>query len=169
MSRAFVKDDAASEPVLVPPRAHLPPGTPNYVTPRGLALLKAELVELTRELGQLESGEANATQMASLQGRIDELGDRINSAKVVDPAEAPRDRVAFGASVRVQMLGGRSAGQERGLSIVGVDEAALEEGRVAFTAPIAQALLGHKVGDEVRLQTAQQQALKILAIEYDWG
>lgn len=167
MSRAFVKDDAASEPILVPPRAHLPPGIPNYVTPRGLALLKSELAELTDEREQLESGQANAAQMASLQGRMDELGDRITSAKVVDPADAPRDEVAFGASVRVQMLGGKLAGQERRLTIVGVDEAALEEGRVAFTAPIAQALLGHRVGDEVYLQTAQQQALKIMAIEYD--
>lgn len=168
MSRAFVKDDAASEPILVPPRAHLPPGTPNYVTPRGLALLQAELAELTEERKQLESDEANAPQMALLQGRIDELEDRITSAKVVDPADALGDQVGFGANVTVEMLKGKSAGQEHRFTIVGVDEAAVTEGRVAFIAPIAQALLGHRIGDEVDLQTARdRQALRIVVIQYE--
>jgi len=39
MSKAFTKDDDSPEPVLIPPRAPLPDGVPNYVTPRGLALL----------------------------------------------------------------------------------------------------------------------------------
>ena len=42
MSKAFTKEDAPDVPLLVPPRAALPPGVPNYVTPRGLRLLRAE-------------------------------------------------------------------------------------------------------------------------------
>lgn len=166
MSRAFVKDDAANEQVLVPPRAHLPPGTTNFVTPRGLALLNTELERLQGEQKTLEAGREDATvrapRLASLAEQIEALEDRIRSAKLIRPEDVPQGEVAFGATVTVNV-----AGQERRFSVVGVDEASAQEGRVAFTAPIAQALMGHKVGDEVRLQTARdKQALKIEAIEY---
>jgi len=166
MSRAFVKDDAANEQVLVPPRAHLPPGTTNFVTSRGLALLNAELEDLKSQQKVLESGFEEATvrapRLASLAEQIEALEDRIRTAKPIRPVDVPQDEVAFGATVTVNI-----AGQERRFTLVGVDEASAQEGRVAFTAPIAQALMGHRVGDTVKLQTARdRQALKILAIEY---
>jgi hypothetical protein len=46
MSRALVKEDDSGEAPIIPPRAALPPGTPNYVTPHGLDLLRSELQEL---------------------------------------------------------------------------------------------------------------------------
>jgi transcription elongation factor GreB len=170
MSRAFLKNDAAGQEVLIPPRAHLPPGVPNLVTPRGLAQLEAELAELTAERERLEESPAasdQTTQMAVLQGQTEELRHRIASAKVVS-APAQHEEVGFGATVRLRRVDRQANGQEHQFSIVGVDEAATAEGRVAFTAPIAVALIGHRVGDEVSFQTArEQQTLRILAVEYE--
>jgi transcription elongation factor GreB len=53
VSKAFTKDDAWEEPV-VPPRAPLPEGIPNYVTPRGLALLHRELAQLKTERQRID-------------------------------------------------------------------------------------------------------------------
>ncbi len=157
MSRAFVKEDAASEDLNIPARAPLPAGTPNYVTSRGLKLLLVEREELLGELARVEQ-EGGAT-LALAQGKLELLEERISSAKLVEPIEG---EVGIGATVT--LLAG---GQERRLGITGVDEADALDGRVAFIAPIAQALLGHKVGDEVVLQTARgQQALKIVRVVY---
>lgn len=165
MSRAFVKDDATHEQVLVPPRAHLPPGIPNYVTSRGLALLGAELAELKHTLSQLETDPTATSKLASLSEQIRDLDDRIANAKLITPADISPDQVGFGATVTVETLG-KSAVQRR-FSLVGVDQASAAEGRVAFTAPIAQALMGHKVGETVRLEVGTTQPLKIISIDYE--
>jgi transcription elongation factor GreB len=159
MSRAFIKEDASGEEVIVPSRAPLPPGTPNLVTPRGYALLEAELAELMAERERVSS---DPRQLAGVQGRIEALEERLSSAQVVELKEAPPGEVSFGATVTVRT----ATGEERRLTIVGVDEASIPQGRVAFTAPIARALLGHQVGDEVRLETARgEQVLRIVSIE----
>lgn len=161
MSRAFIKEDASGEEVIVPSRAPLPPGTPNLVTPRGLALLKAELAELTALRERVSS---DPRQIAAIEGRIEALEERLSSAQLVRLEDQPRDEVGFGATVTVRT----ATGEERRLSIVGVDEASIRENRVAFTAPIARALMGHRVGDEVRLETARgKQVLKIVGIGYE--
>lgn len=49
MSSAFLKNETADAPVVIPARAPLPQGTTNYVTPRGLALLRAKLTKLESE------------------------------------------------------------------------------------------------------------------------
>lgn len=82
-----------------------------------------------------------------------------SSAQLVHPQDQPRDEVAFGATVTVR----GATGEERRLSIVGVDEAS-----IPVTAPIARALMGHRVGDKVRLETARvKQVLKIVGIGYE--
>lgn len=49
MSKAFTSEETPDDPIVVPARAPLPPGVPNYVTPRGLALLRAERATLEHE------------------------------------------------------------------------------------------------------------------------
>lgn len=169
MSRAFVKEDAATEAVVVPPRAPLPPDTPNLVTPAGLALLQAEL-------GELRAARAAAAQLADdpeavrrealLRGRIDELEERLASAEVVEVGAAPLDEVRFGARVTVRTLSGRFAGEQSRFVIVGVDEAQARDEGVAFTAPIARALLGRRVGDTVRLRAGRRERhLEVVAVD----
>lgn len=174
MSRAFVKDDAPDARVIVPQRAPLPPGTTNWVTPRGLALLQAEHAELTEERSRLQAEGGDEVErvqrLAVVHERLDALEERLASAEVVDPAEPPRGEVGFGARVVVRTLSGRFAGEESRFTIVGVDEAGDDDERVAFTAPIAAALLGRKLGEEVSLKTGNHdRVLKIVAIDYDGG
>jgi len=99
--------------------------------------------------------------MNVLATRLAELDARFASAELVDPASQPKDVVRFGATVTVH---GEDA-REHAYHIVGVDEADPTRGDVAFTSPIARALLGHEVGDEVTLRTPRgTERLEIVAI-----
>ncbi|GAB3902447.1 transcription elongation factor GreB [Larkinella knui] len=171
MSSAFLKNETADAPVVIPARAPLPPGTTNYVTPRGLALLRSELNELEIEHAHLQATEATdenerSRQLALLNGRIANLNQRISSAKVVD--SHPQDEVRFGATVVLKTKTGPSAGNERRFTIVGVDEADATQGLIAFTAPIARAMQGKRIGDTVTLRTVQgEDVMEITAVQYE--
>lgn len=170
MSRAFVKEDASSEPLIVPPRAPLPEGVVNYVTPAGMALLQAELAALNAELQNLQPTDAEAAnqaqQIAVLRGQQRELGERIAIAEVVDTGRQPRDEIRFGASV-ILHSGHTDTAAERHITIVGVDEADPGSGRVSFLAPVARALLGHGVGDEIVLASdGGEEQWQVVAITY---
>ncbi|MFD1141047.1 GreA/GreB family elongation factor [Larkinella insperata] len=171
MSSAFLKNETADAPVVIPTRAPLPPGTPNYVTPRGLALLRAELTELEAEHAQLQAAEVSdendrTRQLALLNGRIANVNQRISSAKVVDSQHL--DEVRFGATIVLRTQSGPLAGTERRFTIVGVDEANATQGLIAFTAPIARVLQGKRTGDIVPFRTAQrEEKLEIKAVSYD--
>ena len=135
MSRGFIKEGDQEEIPMVPPRAYLPKGMPNYVTHEGLdALIK--------ERQDLENQRAGAGDNYILSNFIDAklklLVDRINSAVEVDLSRASKDVVSFGAWVRYN---------DRTVRIVGVDEADLQKGLLSFISPIAKALIGKKVGD----------------------
>ncbi|HEY3499552.1 MAG TPA: GreA/GreB family elongation factor [Polyangiaceae bacterium] len=167
MSRAFTKEDESGGPPLVPPRAPLPPDTPNYVTPRGLAALRHELAALLEERGALEIDEpaGERTRLAAgLTQRIAELEARLASAVLVEPSTEQRDEVRFGAEVSLRS----SSGKQRTIRIVGVDEADAAAGRIAFIAPLARALLGKRAGDAALVRTPQgEDEVEILAIGYD--
>ena len=144
MSKAFTKDDRADEPVVVHHRPRLPDGVPNYVTPRGLQALRAELAAV-------EPG-----------ARRSELERRI-AAAVPAPPPADRDEIRFGAHVRLR--GGN--GEIRQVQIVGVDEASPAAGRVAFLAPLARALLGRRAGEPVTVRApGGSEELEVLAVDY---
>ena len=171
MSKAFTKDDAPETPLVVP-RAPLPPGVPNYVTPRGLALLRSELAALEAERSRVSSDVDDDAErlrrLAIAAGRMSELAARIASAQLVDPRAQSHDVVRFGATVTLRTLSGDRPGEERRLTIVGVDEADAAGGRVAFLAPIARAVLGLAVGETATLRTAGgEEALEVTAIEYE--
>lgn len=166
MSRAFTKEEAPSGPVLIPPRAPLPPGATNYVTPRGRALLHAERAELEEEraaLDDLADEDERTRALAVSTGRLADLNARIASARVIEHDPVP-DEVRFGATVTLTT----SRGEERRFTIVGVDEAAAAPDRVAFLAPIARAVTGHKVGDTIPLKTPRgEETLILTAISYE--
>ncbi|MGH7788691.1 MAG: GreA/GreB family elongation factor [Candidatus Binatia bacterium] len=171
MSKAFTKDDAWEDPV-VAPRAPLPDGVPNYVTPRGLRLLREELAELEGERQRLDGGDRDDLERrrrrAIAASRLSELHARLASAQVVEPSGQVPDRVRFGARVTLRTIDGERDGEERRLAIVGVDEADPAQGRVAFTAPIARAVLGRAVGDTAGLRTPRgEEQLEIVAVDYD--
>ncbi|WP_201979080.1 GreA/GreB family elongation factor [Hymenobacter rubidus] len=171
MSRGFVKEDDAQTPPIIPPRAALPPGTPNYVTPRGLELLRAELATLEAERAQAEANRDNDTdrthQLSFYNGRIALLTERLGSAKVVDPSGQPPKEVRFGATVTLRTVRGGKVGFERKFTIVGVDEADVALGKVAFVAPIARAVQGAKLKQQVALKLgSQEEVVEVTAIQY---
>jgi transcription elongation factor GreB len=171
MSRGFVKEDDAQTPPIIPPRAALPPGTPNYVTPAGLELLRAELTALEAERAQAEANRDNDTdrthRLSLYNGRIALLAERIASAKVVDPTHQPAHEVRFGATVRLRTVSGGKVGAERKFTIVGVDEADIALGKVAFVAPIARAILGVKLQKQASLKLGpQEEVVEVVAISY---
>lgn len=174
MSRAFVKEDDAGQPPIIPPRAALPPGTPNYVRPKGLEQLRAELAALEEQrarVGQNHEDEANRTrQLTILNGQLNALSQRLASAKVVDPRDQPADEVRFGATVTLRTRSGGKPGMERRFTIVGVDEANLKEGKIGFVAPIARAVSGASLGDRLPLRMGRlEEVVEVTEISYERG
>jgi transcription elongation factor GreB len=161
MSKAFTSEETADEPLVVAPRPPLPAGVPNYVTARGLALLRAELEALERERGELlASGDVGA-RLPTLIKRLAELSSRIAGAVEVDGSTHPE--VRFGATVTVR----DERGELHRYQIVGVDEASGREGRVAFVSPVARALLGRRVGDTTAFRTPRgEEELEVVEISY---
>lgn len=172
MSRGFVKEDDAQTPPLVPPRAALPPGTPNYVTPNGLAQLRAELTALEAERSWAEADHSGndldrSHRLSLINGRLALLAGRLASAKVIDPAMQPPHEVRFGATVALRTVGGSRAGAERTFTLVGVDEADVAAGKVGFVAPLARALMGARVGSRVVLPLGgQPETVEVTRISY---
>lgn len=166
MSKAFTKGDDDGPPPVARHRAPLPDGTPNYVTPRGLALLRAELAELHADLATLteDTGEIEKRTERSLLGeRITELEARVHSANVIPRPEPAPVEARFGAEVMVSTEDGR----ERKYRVVGVDEADAERGLIAFTAPVARALMGKRAGDTVTVRTPRgEENLEIVEVFY---
>ena len=171
MSRGFVKEDDAQTPPIVPPRAALPPGTPNYVTPNGLEQLRTELAALEATRPASEADRGNATdrthRLSLLNGRLALLTERLASARVVDPATQPPGEVRFGATVTLRTRQGGRAGAERTFTIVGVDEADIAQGRVSFVAPIARAVQGVRVGQSVTLRLGPAtEEVEVVSVSY---
>jgi transcription elongation factor GreB len=172
MSKAFTRDDASDTPLVVPPRAPLPPGTPNYVTARGLHLLREELAileaERTHRTADRDGDPDRGRALAVLTARVNELSARLAQARVVDPRDQPHDEVRFGATVRLRTVEGAGSGEERTVQIVGVDEADAAAGRVAFVAPIARAVLGLRLGETTTLALARgEDILEVTGIMYE--
>ena len=170
MSRGFVKEGDQEEAPMIPPRAALPEGEINYVTPRGLSELKAELEELEEERSlHNEINEAeNRRKNMLIDGKINLLKERLASARVIDPADQPRDEVRFGATVELAYLNGPLKGKSQRLQITGVDEADVKQQKIAFVAPLARATMGKGVGEEYELQLGSEiRRLKVLGIGYE--
>ncbi|HBD90961.1 MAG: transcription elongation factor [Rhodobacteraceae bacterium GWE1_64_9] len=144
MSRAFVKEDGTD----LAPLPDLPVSPhPNYVTPRGLATLQARLLAVQGELAALRARPDRLDKQpeAAAERDIRYLEARLRSAIAIDPASHSGDAVAFGHRVTVADEEGRQARYE----ITGEDEADAGLGRIAPHAPLARALIGAEVGDQV--------------------
>lgn len=164
MSRGFVKEGDQEEAPIIPPRAPLPAGVDNYVTPLGMELLNRERTELETEISELPTLDENQRrrELAVLNGKLNLLLERIASARIVDPSLQPQNEIRFGAVVTFVMAGKTSTFQ-----IVGVDEADFRKQKIAFTAPIATALTGAKAGETVSFKLGNEtRELKVLGFKY---
>lgn len=165
MSRGFINEDDQEEPVEISKRAVLPEGIPNYVTPEGFAALLKEQDDLQLELVQFEADDEreHRRKSAEIDGRLNLLNERINSARILDVKIQDLSEVKFGAKVSYQMANVKNPITIR---IVGVDEANVKEKKVSFIAPISMALMNKKVGEKVQLVMGDEiRELVVLSIE----
>ena len=140
MSRGFVKEGDQEEVPMVLPRAFLPSGTPNYVTPEGLKRLLDEMESLKKEWTDAGS---NYVTKNYLDAKMRLLSERINSAVLIDNTKVNPDVVSFGMYVKYN---------DKVIRIVGVDEADASKGLISFISPIAKALIGKKKGDKFEIK-----------------
>jgi transcription elongation factor GreB len=181
MSKAFTResDDGGDDAPETGPA--LPAGVKNYITPDGFERLRAELRQLTRverpkvvETVAWAAGNGDRSEngdyiygkqkLREIDRRVRFLTKRLEIAQVVDPAQQKnREQVFFGASVRYA----NAKGDERDITIVGIDEADSSAGRVSWVSPIARALLKAREGDTVELSTPNgPEAIEVVAITY---
>lgn len=164
MSRGFVKEDDQEEAPIIPPRAALPVGETNYVTPNGLKELKNEEEALIEERANLDKQNDTERRRAQavIDGKLKLLRERISTARLLKPDDQPADEVRFGALIELLQNGNKQEFQ-----IVGVDEANVKKQKIAFVAPIAKAVTGKKVGDKVDFKLGEEtRKLEILKITY---
>ena len=185
MSKAFTKEDSELDDALSdePPgnQTPLPAGAKNYITPDGFRRMQEELKHLqTSERPRIvdivawaagngdrsENGDYiyGKQRLREIDRRCRFLAKRLEIAEVVDPArQQTLDRVFFGATVTYA----NAAGDERTITIVGVDEVDADNGRVSWISPIARALLKAQEGDVVELRTPHgPEPIEVLEIKY---
>lgn len=136
MSVAFRResDDEHLEPTFELP---IPAG-PNYVTARGLAQISAKLADLTAYLDSLTV----ESEIKAAKRELRYWNTRQSTAQLLDKPDGTR--VAFGCTVDYALNG-----KQNTLTLVGDDEADASLGLIAFTAPLARAMLDAEVGEAV--------------------
>lgn len=161
----MINEDQQVEAPFVPPRADLPRGVTNYVTPEGLEALLKEKEDLLARLKELNEGDEHGkmTAIKIIHIQLEMLESRILTANVVENEHQDMSEVRFGSKVLLQI--GRSK-KTRTLQIVGVDEANLREGKIAFTSPLAKEMMNKKVDERVVLKLEHGQSVfRVLKIE----
>ena len=155
MSRAFVKEDDVNAGVVPLPDRPISPHR-NLVTRRGLQLID-------RQIAQHQQGSSRATAAADREATARASRElrywtaRRATAEVSEPGPDV-DSVVFGCAITLL----REDDTQLTLRIVGEDEADPASGRIAWTAPVARALLGSELGDVRELPTG---SVEILAID----
>ena len=153
MSRAFVRESDGDAPSL-PERAISP--HPNLVTPRGLKAIEARLRELEAERqAARESGDEPAR--ARIERDLRYFSARRASARLVEPAPSPPERVRFGVLVALELPGGA----HQKFRLVGEDEADAAQGLLSYVAPLARGLIGKAAGERVPFQGGEALIVSI--------
>jgi transcription elongation factor GreB len=154
---------------------------PRFITPQGFARIRAEydnlfgverpkMVEVVSWAASLGDRSENADylygkkRLREIDRRLAHLSRIMKAAKVVDPASQPsRDQVRFGATVELA----DEDDNRRTVTLVGDDETDASAGRIGWSAPLARALIGARVGDEriVRLP-AGEKSYEVIVISY---
>jgi transcription elongation factor GreA len=148
----------------------------------GYAKVKAELDNLEQvEMPKITQRIANARaegdlsenaeyhgareSQGMLQAKINLLRDKLARGTIVDTSKAPRDQVSFGATVVVKDL---DFGDEETFVLVGAGEEDYDAGKILVTSPLAQGLMGGKIGQRVEIPVpAGTMKFEIREIRYD--
>jgi transcription elongation factor GreA len=137
------------------------------ITKDGLEKLKEELVRLERverpaniraieearghgDLSENAEYHAAKERQSFIDGRINELRVSIGKAEVIAMDDSPSDTVVFGRTVKLRDI---STEQEIQYQLLGPYESDPDKGRISVTSPLGKALIGTRVGDEIRVRT----------------
>lgn len=152
-----------------------------YITPQGEQALREELQRLWKEErpqvtqavheaakngDRSENGDYiyGKKRLREIDSRVRFLGKRLDELEVVDRPPKDRNKVFFGAWVTLE----DATGEEKRWRIVGPDEFDIATGKLSMDAPMARALLGKTLDDEVLVKTPEaEQRYYITAIEYE--
>ncbi len=151
------------------------------VTVKGKAFLERELkrllskdrtaviaaIEVARALGDLkENAEYHAAkeQQSLIMARIDYIKGVLGSAEVIEPSSLSLPHIAFGSTVTLCDL---DKDEEVTYQVVGIDESDIKKGKLSYNSPLARALIGKRVGDEVGVKTPKGHAsYEVSSIQY---
>ncbi|MFW5970200.1 MAG: transcription elongation factor GreA [Halofilum sp. (in: g-proteobacteria)] len=153
------------------------------ITARGAAKMREELDRLksvdrpqvieaiaeARAHGDLkENAEYHAAreQQGFIEGRINELEEKLSNAEVIDVGTlAGKDKVVFGATVELLDL---DTEDEVTYQIVGDGEASIESGLISISSPIARALIGKREGDVAEVDApGGRREYEVVGIRYE--
>jgi transcription elongation factor GreA len=152
------------------------------MTPSGYTKLEAELkqlktverrkisneIEIARAHGDIsENAEFHAAKekQSHVEGRIRIVEDKLARAQVIETGGNPPESVRFGVTV---VLSDNDTGEEVQYTITGEDESDLSVGLISVTSPVARALLGKSVGDEVTVRVPKgNRSFEVLEIRFD--
>lgn len=110
-----------------------------------------EKIAAARKEGDLsENAEYHGARenQGMLQAKINVLRDKLARSRIIDVSTLPKDEVVFGATVVVKDL---DFGDTEEFTLVGAGDENYDEGKIQVTSPLAQGLIGHKVGDKVEI------------------
>lgn len=103
--------------------------------------------------------------LGMLQAKINYLRDQVSRMEIVDTSKLPKDEIAFGATITFKDI---DYGDEETYTLVGAGDEDYDNGRILVTSPLAQGLLGKKVGEVAEIEVpAGLTRLKILEIQYE--
>jgi transcription elongation factor GreA len=111
----------------------------------------AERVAEARSAGDLkENAEYHGARESQgmLQAKINMLRDKLSRARLVDPSTLPKDEVVFGCTVVVKDL---DFGDQEEFTLVGAGEEDYDAGKILITSPLAQGLVGKKIGEKAEI------------------
>ena len=108
----------------------------------------------------MECGESQGM----LQAKINVLRDKLSRARIVDASTLPKDEVVFGSTVVVKDL---DFGDEEVFKLVGAGDEDYDAGKILITSPLAQGLVGMKVGQKVEIPVPKGTMKFVLEIRFD--
>lgn len=128
----------------------------------------ANKIAVARDEGDLKENaeyHAQRERQGMMQAKINQLRDRLARAQIVDPADVPKDIVAFGAKVTVLDV---DLDDEEVITLVGDGDEDYDQGKYLITSPIGRGLLGKKIGDVCDIDVPKGNlTFKVLSIEYE--
>jgi transcription elongation factor GreA len=126
-----------------------------------------QAISAAREHGDLsENAEYHAAKekQSFIETRVIELEDKISRAQVIDVSKLSGTVVKFGAIIT---LVDTDTDEEQVFQIVGVDEANVKEGRLSVSSPVARAMIGKTIGDEIEVTTpGGHKSYEILQVKF---